>query len=196
MSKHKHYHPNNRDEKTETENQIEKLEEVKEEIPADPFAGESVEELQPPQDLNLKLQLEKENSVALTNMLKTLQADFDNYRKRNEKVKEEAYEDGQFSVIKRMFSCFDAVEGALKSIKDENVKEGIKILQKDFLNAFESFGVKPIHAEGQMFDANLHNAIATQKVDDKPSGIVLSQVQTGFKTDDKVLRYSLVVINK
>jgi len=154
------------------------------------------DDLSPPQDLNLKLQIEKENSIALTNMLKQLQADFENFRKRNQNIKKEAFDDGVNTVIKRMLTCYDAICGALKSIKDDEVKKGLEILEREFLNAFSEFGVTPIKAEGEMFDANLHNAIASEEKQDVPSGKILTEVLKGFKREDKVIRYSLVIIAK
>ena len=158
--------------------------------------GVEPDELSPPQDLNLKLQIEKENSIALTNMLKQLQADFENFRKRNQNIKKEAYDDGINTVIKRMLTCYDAICGALKSIKDDEVKKGLEILEREFLNAFSEFGVTPIKAEGEMFDANLHNAIASEEKQGEKSGKILTEVLKGFQRGDKVIRYSLVIISK
>lgn len=179
--------------KEELEEKVENQQE--EQIPVDPYP-EPEEELHPPQDLNLKLQLEKENSIALTNMLKQLQADFENYRKRNSKVKDEAYSDGINMAVKRMLTCFDAVEGAIKSIEDEKVRDGIEILEREFLNAFADLGITPIEADGKMFDANFHNAIASEEIEGKPAGLILHEVQKGFMSKDKVIRYSLVTIAK
>ena len=79
--KHKnHNHSGNKQFKPKEEH---KTEENQEELKH--YYEEPAEDLSPPQDLNLKLQIEKENSIALTNMLKTLQADFENFRKRNGK---------------------------------------------------------------------------------------------------------------
>lgn len=204
--KHKHYSegntPNvksnqqNEDEQQEQETEEQKLENEQENAPVDPFASDEVEELHPPQDLNLKLQIEKENSIALTNMLKQLQADFENYRKRNANLKKESYDEGVFDVIKRMLNCYDAIEGALRSIEDEKVKDGIEILKREFLNAFKTFDVEPIEALNLPFDANLHNAVSSEEKEGIESGTVTQEIQKGFKSPDKVIRYSLVVIAK
>jgi len=170
-----------------------------EKIPAEQiFENQKTDEVEigPPQDLKLKLQIEQENSIALTKLLQQLQADFDNYRKRNANIKQEAYNDGVSDAVKRMLNCYDAIEGALRSIEDEKVKEGLEILKRDFLNAFADFGVTPIEALGKQFDANLHNAISTEEVKDKTSGTIIQEVQKGFLTKDGVIRYSLVIIAK
>ena len=187
------FHGHNKNFKPKEEHKI-KEQEQKEEIKQ--FYEEGGDDLSPPQDSNLKLQIEKENSIALTNMLKTLQADFENYRKRNAKVKEEAYQDGINTAIKRVLKCYDAVDGAIKTVKDEEVKKGLEILEREFLNAFNEFGVTPIDAIGKMFDANLHNAIASEEKQGEPSGKILTEVQKGFQSKDKVIRYSLVIIAK
>lgn len=187
---HKQQFKNTKEQNHENHDEQKSKEEIK------PFFEQKEDDLSPPQDLNLKLQLEKENSIALTNMLKTLQADFENFRKRNQKVKEEAYQDGIFTALKRMLNCYDAVEGALKSVEDEKVKKGLEILQREFLNAFSEFGVTPIDAVNEMFDANLHNAIASEEKEGAKSGTILTEVQKGFRSKDKVIRYSLVIIAK
>ena len=194
MSKNKHKQYEDFEKDSVTNENTAQNEEKK--TPVDPFAGEEVEELHPPQDLNLKLQIEKENSIALTNMLKTLQADFENFRKRNANTKKEAYDEGVFDVIKRMLNCYDAIEGALKSIEDETVKAGIEILKREFLNAFKEFNVEPIEALGMPFDANFHNAVSSEEKPDVESGTVTQEIQKGFKSPEKVIRYSLVVIAK
>ena len=212
-NKHKNRRPENNfynrqdDEKQEENEDIEDVngkteetsqnsnEEKEADTPLDPYP-EKEDDLSPPQDLNLKLQLEKENSLALTNMLKTLQADFDNYRKRNQKSQDEAYENGVMFAAKRMLSCFDAVEGAINQIKDETTKEGLEILRREFLSALKDLNIIPIETDGQMFDANLHNAIGTEEMQGKPAGLILHEVQKGFKMNDKVVRYSLVIIAK
>ena len=193
--KHNHYHNGKKPEKVEKEIKEEaKVEDNKAFV--DPNLGVEPDDLSPPQDLNLKLQIEKENSIALTNMLKQLQADFENFRKRNQNIKKEAFDDGVNTVIKRMLTCYDAICGALKSIKDDEVKKGLEILEREFLNAFSEFGVTPIKAEGEMFDANLHNAIASEEKQNVPSGKILTEVLKGFQSKDKVIRYSLVIIAK
>lgn len=171
-------------------------ENVEEAIPTQQFYENEEDELHPPQDLNLKLQIEKENSIALTKILKQLQADFDNYRKRNASVKENSYNEGVKDAIKRMLNCYDAVESALKSIKDEQVKEGMQILKREFLNAFEEFGITPIESLGHKFDENLHNAISSEDAPDRESGTIIQEIQKGFTGKDKVIRYSLVIIAK
>ena len=194
MSDGKHKNHNHNQNKQFKPKDEQKSEENKEQVKH--YYEEPAEDLSPPQDLNLKLQIEKENSIALTNMLKTLQADFENFRKRNAKAKEEAYHDGINDAIKRMLKCYDAVDGALKTIKDDEVKKGLEILEREFLNAFNEFGVTPINALGEMFDANLHNAIASEEKEGAQSGTILTEVQKGFRSKDKVIRYSLVIIAK
>ena len=80
--------------------------------PIDPFYDPDVPEggdLHPPQDLNLKLQSEKENSIALTRLLQQLQADFDNFRKRNSKLEEDSYRKGVVDSVKVLLLSYDAV---------------------------------------------------------------------------------------
>ncbi len=153
-------------------------------------------DLHPPQDLNLKLQLEKENSIALTRMLQQLQADFENFRKRNSKSEEESYKRGVADAVKILLVSYDAMVSALKTVEDEQIRKGLEMVERAYLAGLKEMEITPIAACGEMFDPNLHNAIMSEEVKDKASGIIIEELQRGFNSPGGVIRYSTVRIAK
>ncbi len=165
----------------------------------DPYFDPTVPEegdIIPPQDLNLKLQIEKENSLALTKMLQQLKADFENYKKRNSKLELEAYQKGIFEAVKVLLPSYDAINSALKQELDNETKQGLLMIEREYLKALEGLSITPIKAVGEKFDHNLHNALLTEQVEGTEPDIVLEELQKGFISPNGVVRYSLVKISK
>ena len=125
-----------------------------------------------------------------------LQAEFENYRKRTFFELKKAKEDGQISVIETFLPCIDTFNVAEKSITDPKVLEGIEMIKNNILDALKKIGVEKIDAVGQKYDPNLHSALAVAKVEDKENDIVLEEYQAGYKFNDRVIRYSKVIVNK
>ena len=191
-SKMNHFSNENNQSKENLNKQAEQVE-----TPVDPYlADETDENLQPPQDLNLKLQIEKENSIALTKMLQQLQADFDNYRKRNAKLEVEAYNKGIAYAAKSLLTSYDAINNALKHINDEQTRQGLEMVEREFLHSLKEINVTPIEAIGNPFDPNLHNAVMSEEADGVESGIVLDELQKGFVSPNGVIRHSMVKVAK
>ena len=191
-SKINHYSNENNQSKENINKQTEQVE-----TPVDPYlADETDENLHPPQDLNLKLQIEKENSIALTKMLQQLQADFDNYRKRNAKLEVEAYNKGIAYAAKSILTSYDAINNALKHINDEQTKQGLEMVEREFLHSLKEINVTPIEAIGSAFDPNLHNAVMSEEADGVESGIILDELQKGFVSPNGVIRHSMVKVAK
>ncbi len=195
--KYNNHHHNNYKENNKNNIDTEKQQNTNDSPPVDPYiAEEPAEDLQPPQDMNLKLQLERENSIALTKMLQQLQADFDNYRKRNAKLEIDAYNKGIAYAAKAILPSYDAVDNALKHITDEQTKQGLEMVEREFINSLKEINITPIEAVGKSFDPNLHNAILSEEVEGVESGIVLDEMQKGFVSPNGVIRHSMVKVAK
>ena len=135
-------------------------------------------------------------SVMCRNLTQRLQADFDNYRKKSlEQIAQSRY-DGMADAITKMMPVLDSIASAKKMIKEEKLLEGFVMIENQLLNAFSSLGVEKIEAINQPFDPNLHNALAVQNNPDFDDDIVLEEYQAGYKLNDKVIRYSQVIVNK
>lgn len=126
-------------------------------------------------------------------MLQRLQAEFDNYRKRNAEAVKQARADGGNDVVLAMLPVLDTVEIAIKMISDDATKAGVQLIEKKFQEVFSKYGVKEIDALGNEFDPNLHNAVM-QVEDVDNAGKVVEVLQKGYTRDGKVIRYSMVKV--
>ena len=146
-------------------------------------------------DLNYQTNLE-EKVLEYVQTAQRLQADFDNYRKKSlEQIAQSRY-DGMADAVTKMMPVLDSIASAKKMIKEEKLLEGFVMIENQLLNAFSSLGVEKIEALNQPFDPKLHNALAVQNNPDFDDDIVLEEYQAGYKLNDKVIRYSQVIVNK
>ena len=146
-------------------------------------------------DLNYQTNLE-EKVLEYVQTAQRLQADFDNYRKKSlEQIAQSKY-DGMADAVTKMMPVLDSIASAKKMIKEEKLLEGFMMIENQLLNAFSSLGVEKIEALNQPFDPKLHNALAVQNNPDFDDDIVLEEYQAGYKLNDKVIRYSQVIVNK
>ena len=125
-----------------------------------------------------------------------LKADFDNYRKRVAEQLDYQREEGKKSVIEVFLPCLDTFKEAKKSITDENVLNGIKMIEDKILSALSSLKVEKIDTIGKPFDHNLHEVIAVMHDEGKDDDIILDEFQAGYTFNGKVIRYSKVIVNK
>lgn len=139
---------------------------------------------------------ETDNSNEYLNLAKQVQADFENYRRRTVEDLKKAKQDGQISVIEAFLPCLDTFAEAKKNIKDDNVLRGVEMIENSILETLKSLGVEKIEAVGKVYDPHLHNVIAVMKDESKENDIILAQYQAGYKFNDKVIRYSKVIVNK
>lgn len=124
-----------------------------------------------------------------------LQADFDNYKKRNMALSTQRYNDGVDSVIEDMLQVADFLDMAIMAQKDEAQRKGIELTKKTFLDVLAKYNVEEIKAMGEEFDPNTHEAV--QSVDDENnSGKVVGELKKGYKRNNVVLRHSMVVVAK
>ncbi|MBQ8749526.1 MAG: nucleotide exchange factor GrpE [Clostridia bacterium] len=129
-------------------------------------------------------------------MAKRIQAEFDNYRKRNQEAIKDAKEEGKASVIMSILPCADAIERAVKMTQDENVVQGLKMVENKFKEVLSSLGVTKMESIGQKFDPNLHNVLSSLEVEGKESGEIIEEYACGYFFNNRVLRFAQVVIAK
>ena len=129
-------------------------------------------------------------------LLQVVQADFDNYRKRSLNMLAEAKLDGQINVIMRILPALDSFKKAKSMITDTNILKGIEMIENELMESLKALGVEKIACEGQKFDPNLHNVIMVQNDNSLEDDVIVEVYQDGYKLNDKVVRYSQVVINK
>lgn len=126
-------------------------------------------------------------------------ADLDNLRKRQKRELDDVRLETKGKVLKEMLPVVDnlerAIEHATSQAGTNPIIEGVQLVLRQFLTAFERLDVTPIEAGGQPFDPNLHEAISQQE-SDQPPGTVMQVLQRGYKSGERLLRPALVVVAK
>jgi molecular chaperone GrpE len=139
------------------------------------------------------LQKEKDDTVLL---LQHIQADFDNFRKRNANVRLDSYEEGKRDAIKELLPALDSFDRAVTSAGencDKALLEGILLVQRQLLDSLKKLGLEEVEATGQ-FDPNYHEAVLREKAKGKTSGDVVEVLQKGYRVGEKVLRHTMVKV--
>ncbi len=131
-------------------------------------------------------------------MVQRLQAEFENYKKRTEKEKQDAAVYGKASLLKELLGVVDSFELALKAMSTTNIADiskGIDMVYKHLLKLLEAEGVKPIEAVGVKLDPFRHEVLM-QKESEHDEGMIIEEMQRGYMFRDKVLRASKVAVSK
>jgi len=142
---------------------------------------------------------EKESDIAkLTNDLLRAHADFDNFRKRTRAQSDIDYNRAITSVLKDTLNILDDFDRALHACKrdeaDGNFYDGIELIYKGFMSLLEKYGVKLMEVSGQIFDPNLHEAVARVQTDAVAEYTVVGELQKGYLLGDALLRPAKVTV--
>ena len=124
-----------------------------------------------------------------------LLAEYDNFRKRSAKERENIYTDVRMDTVTKFLPVYDNLKRALATeTADEAFKKGVEMTFNQLGDVFKKLGVEEIEAEGQTFDPTLHNAV--MHVDDDAYGenVIVQELEKGFKLGDKVIRFSMVKV--
>ncbi len=128
-----------------------------------------------------------------------LYSEFENYRKRTNQEKADLIKYGSEDTIKAILPIVDDYERALQAFgeNDDNaaLKEGVVLIYNKLMSTLQQKGLKAIEAKGEKFDENLHEAVAQFPAsDEEQKGKVIDEVVKGYYLNDKVIRYSKVVV--
>ena len=124
-----------------------------------------------------------------------LAAEYDNYRRRSQKEKENVYSDGKADTVLQLLPVYDNLARALKAeCSDPNFYKGVEMTMTQLLDIFAKLGVTPIEAEGQPFDPAEHNAVVHVEDESLGENLVVEEFQKGFKLNDKVIRFAMVKV--
>lgn len=138
---------------------------------------------------------EEDKATEYLNLAKQVQADFDNYRKRNIEAVKNARNDGKIEIIEQILPCADALDRALALTTDEVNKKGLEMVLAQFNDVLAKAGVTRFDCKDTKFDPSISEAIATLE-SEVESGMVIEQLQCGYKLGDKIIRYAKVVVAK
>lgn len=161
---------------------------------------ETVEAAQEAEKANpLEKQLEEANqkTAEYLAMAQRVQADFENYRKRNESVRADAYAEGRKDVAALMLPVLDNLERAVEAAAgtgDEALKNGVELVLRQMTDIYQKLDVTPIDRKGEKFDPNLENAVLQGTEEEGEPGTVCQVLQKGYRMGDKVLRHAMVKV--
>jgi len=131
-------------------------------------------------------------------MYARMRADFENFRKRTERDRDDLAKFAASSVLKDMLPTVDdlarALDGA-KDKKDDPLVAGVQLVYDGLVKALADHGATPLDSVGEPFDANYHEALATLPSPDVPEGNVMTEVKRGWLLNGKLLRAAQVVVS-
>ncbi len=142
----------------------------------------------------------KDKIAELEDRTKRQMAEFENFRKRSNKEKEQMFAMGERSVIEKILPVVDNFERGLSTIPEEEkgkpFADGMEMIYRQLMTQLDAMGVKSIEAVGQDFDPNLHNAVMQVDSEEYESGKVAQELQKGYMYHDTVVRHSMVGVVK
>ena len=125
--------------------------------------------------------------------LRRAQADFQNFKRRNQTARADGYNDGLCDSIEAMLPVIDNLERALAAAQENDpLAEGVKMTLKMLFDSLKRFGFEEVPALGEEFDPELHNAVM-REAGDEP-GKILEVFQKGYRVKDKIIRYAMVKV--
>ena len=154
-------------------------------------AKETIGEME---EMKLEIQEQKEKFIRLY-------AEFDNFKRRNAKERLELMQTAGKDVIQSMLEVMDDCDRAEKQLQNsedlQQIKEGIQLVFTKFRNTLQAKGVKEMKSIGEEFNPDIHEAIVEIPVNDPAmKGKVVDEVEKGYTLNEKIIRYSKVVVGK
>ncbi|MBL9172015.1 MAG: nucleotide exchange factor GrpE [Verrucomicrobiales bacterium] len=170
------------------------------ETPAAPEAAPETAETPSPESAppSEVARLSAELAAAQDRLLR-LAADFDNFKKRAARERDDARKNGTESVLGKLLPVLDNFDmamaaGAQPNTTLESLKTGVTMIHGQFRSLLGDLGVTALEATGQPFDPSLHEAVSTCPAGEVPDGHVAQQVRRGYRFGDRLLRPASVVV--
>lgn len=162
--------------------------------PETPATGAQIAAPSQDEDERLQTDLDRFRDLALRS-----QADFENYKKRAAREKEQAIKYANNALLERLLPIVDNFELGLEAARGDGensaVFSGMSMVLKQVMDLLTEHGVQPIEALGKPFDPNLHEAIAHEPSDQVPENVIIRQTRRGYRMTDRLLRPSSVVVS-
>lgn len=182
--------------KMQKEAELEAREEALEEeaLPVEDAADASQAPKGPTQE---ELDAAKAKADEYLTLAQRVQADFDNFRRRNESVRADAYNEGIRALAATLLPVMDNLERAVDAAKDSpdvQLKEGVGLVLRQLGDVFQKQGITPIDRLGEKFDPNLENALMQGTPEDGEPGTVCQVFQKGYQIGKNVLRHAMVKV--
>lgn len=126
--------------------------------------------------------------------LRRTQADFQNFKRRNQTSRADGYNDGLCDVIENVLPVIDNLERALAAAQPEDpLTSGVQMTLKMMMDSLAKFGFEEVPALGENFDPEKHNAVMREQGDEP--GKVLEVFQKGYRVKEKIIRYAMVKVS-
>jgi len=141
-----------------------------------------------------ELEKVKAERAAYLDRAARIQAEFENFRKRQAREQQDFREYAVADAIKSLLPILDSLDRAVKTkaVSLEDFRSGIELIDKQFHDALAKLGVEPLEAEGQEFDPNFHQAVQMVETEDTADNHVIDELQRGYKLKDRLLRPAMV----
>ena len=124
-----------------------------------------------------------------------LAADYDNFRKRTVKEKEQSYGNGKADAVEKLLPVYDNLERAMNQpTEDAAYKKGVEMTMTQLVSILNSLGVEIFGEVGETFDPNIHNAVMHTEDESVPENTINQVFQKGFKLGDKIVRFAMVQV--
>lgn len=144
--------------------------------------------------LNEKLEAKEKEIAELNDKYLRLYAEYDNFRRRSAKERENSYSDAKSDTLKNILTILDNMERATAFSEADKILEGMNLILKSFNEAFTKMDVKEIEALGKTFDPNVHYAVMHIEDESYGESEVVEVLQKGYICGDKVIRYAMVKV--
>jgi molecular chaperone GrpE len=146
-----------------------------------------------------KIEELNQQNESLKNQSIRIAADFDNFRKRTAKEKEDLEVQIKGNTITKLLPVVDNFERARSQIKPQTdgemaIHKSYQGVYKQLVDCLKAIGVAPMRPEGSEFDPNLHEAVMREPTDEYPEGVVIEQLMRGYILGDRVLRHAMVKV--
>ena len=124
-----------------------------------------------------------------------LAADYDNFRKRTIKEKEQSYSNGKADAVEKLLPVYDNLERAVNQpTQDEAYKKGVEMTMTQLVGIFAGLGVEIFGNVGDTFDPNIHNAVMHTEEEGVEENTITQVFQKGFKLGEKIVRFAMVQV--
>ena len=146
--------------------------------------------------LSAELEKTKAQCEEYLDLAQRKQAEFANYRRRTEGIRQEAYDDGRRDAIDKLLPVIDNLERALAAAGEEDsaLKSGVDMVLRQTKETFSKMGVEEIDPQGQPFDAAFMNAVMQGTAEEGEPGTVCLVLQKGYKLGERVIRHAMVKV--
>ena len=156
---------------------------------------ESEEKVEENKKENTEIEALKTELENTTDRLKRMMAEFDNFKKRSAKEREQLYNSILSDIIASFLPVMDNIEKAINApTEDENYKQGVELVAKQLSDLLISLGVEEIKSVGSKFDPELHEAVSMVQDENLGEKEIKEEFRKGYTLKGKVIRHAMVIV--